>query len=239
MTYSHSFPPVDHARDPADPFRNLDPAPATQPTLVIDPGPDAFDDAVHARPVTPEEVVERQREAFGGPRIGAAFFGVLVAAATAVLLAAALVVADEMLGLGVVPDPWASGGIGPLDATSAGWVVVGALLAMVLAASYCGGYVAGRMARFSGVAQGIAVWVWAIAIGIAGSIGVVLLDGRYDVLARATAAVPRVPVPGDVLLTAGIIAAVATGVVALGGAVLGGVVGVRYHRRVDRVGLDD
>ncbi|GAA1061200.1 hypothetical protein [Agromyces bracchium] len=236
MTYP--LYPSDPVRDPADPFRNLDPAPGTRPTMVIDPGPDGFDDLVESPPVTLEEVAARQREAFGGPKVGAGFFGVLIAAATGSLLIGALVVADATLGLGVVPDPWASGGIGPLDPTAVGWIVVGVVLAIVLAAAYCGGYVAGRMARFSGVAQGLAVWVWAIVITIAAAIGVVLLDGRYDLLARAMTAVPSVPVPADTLVLAGIVAALAVAVVALGGAVLGGVVGVRYHRRVDRVGLD-
>ncbi|MGR0317992.1 hypothetical protein [Agromyces sp. ZXT2-3] len=237
MTYSHSLYP-DPARDPADPFRNLDPAPVTGSTVVIDPGPGGYD-AVEPPPVTFEEVAERQREAFGGPKIGAAFFGVLVAAATGSLLAAALVLADATLGLAVIPDPWASGGVGPLDSTAVGWVVVGVLVAIVLVAAYCGGYVAGRMARFSGIAQGLAVWVWAIVLAVAGGIGIALLDGRYDLLVHVAGARPSVPVPEDALMVVGVSAAVAVAVVALGGALLGGVVGVRYHRRVDRVGVDD
>ena len=37
---------------------------------------------------------------------------------------------------------------------------------MPFVAYYCGGYVAGRMARFDGVKQGVAVWVWALVIAI-------------------------------------------------------------------------
>ncbi|GAA2025212.1 hypothetical protein GCM10009819_05250 [Agromyces tropicus] len=235
MTYSTY--PADPDGQTADPFRNLDPAPQTRSTLVIDPGPDARDERVDPPPLTLEDIAERQHEAFGGPKVGAAFFGVLLAAATGTLLIAALVVADAALGLGVIPDPWASGGIGPLDAVAVGWVVVGLLLAFVLVAAYCGGYVAGRMARFSGIAQGLAVWVWAIVLLVAAGVAAVLLDGRYG-LAAAAGALPTLPVPDGSLVLAGIVAAVAVAVVALGGAVLGGVVGVRYHRRVDRVGTE-
>ncbi|WP_353814295.1 hypothetical protein [Agromyces sp. SYSU T00266] len=236
MTYS-PYPAVP-ANDVADPFRNLDPPPATRATEVIDSGPDGFDGLVDPPPVGREEVAERQAEVFGGPKVGAGFFGMLVAAATGSGLVAMLVLADALLGVGAFPDPWATGGIGPLESTTVGWVVVGVLLAIVLAAAYCGGYVAGRMARFSGVAQGLAVWVWGIVIAIAAAIGAVLLDDRYDLLARATAALPSLAVPPDALLVAGVVAATSLAAITLGGAVLGGIVGVRFHRRVDRVGLD-
>lgn len=39
-----------------------------------------------------------------------------------------------------------------------GIIVLGVI---VLVAYYCGGYVAGRMARFDGMKQGLAVWLWA------------------------------------------------------------------------------
>ena len=39
-----------------------------------------------------------------------------------------------------------------------------ALLVVLFVAYYCGGYVAGRMARFNGARQGLAVWVWALVI---------------------------------------------------------------------------
>ena len=40
------------------------------------------------------------------------------------------------------------------------------LLVILFVAYYCGGYVAGRMARFHGARQGFAVWVWALVIAI-------------------------------------------------------------------------
>ena len=93
------------------------------------------------------------------------------------------------------------------------------------------------MARFSGIAQGVAVWVWALVIAIVVALGVVLLDGRYDLLGRLDA-FPRLPVCEERLTIAGIITAVVVVVASLGGAILGGASGVRYHRRVDRAGSD-
>ena len=235
---SYPLYPADPNRDPAEPFRNLEPAPTTATTAVIDPGPRPWDDPVDDRPITVEEVAERQREAFGGPKIGSAFFGWLTAAATAAILAGIVVVVAALTGLDVIPDPWATGGIGPFDGLTVGWIVVGALLAIVLASFYCGGYVAGRMARFSGVAQGFAVWVWAVVVGIVAAVGLGLLDGRFGLVAAGRDAVPSIPVSSQLVAVAWIGAAVALVLVSLGGAVLGGTVGVRYHRRVDRVGLD-
>lgn len=236
MTYP--LYPADPTRDPAEPFRDLDPGPTTQTTTAVEPLAGPWDDVVDTRPITAEEVVERQREAFGGPKLGSAFFGWLSAAATAAILTGLVAVGGEMLGLGVTPDPWETGGVGPLEAATVGWIGVGVLLAIVLVSCYCGGYVAGRMARFSGIAQGLAVWGWALVAGILAAIVAVLLDGRYAVMATGREALPNAPIPEGSLTLAWIIAGVAIAVASLGGALLGGVVGVRYHRRVDQVGLE-
>jgi hypothetical protein len=235
---SYPLYPADPTRDPAEPFHKLD----TAPTAVLRPAetrPDLWDDVVEPLALTPEQLAERQRQAFGGPKIGSAFFGWLVSIATAVMLAGLVVMADLLLGFDVVPDPWASGGVGPLDATTVGWVVVGALLSIVLAAFYCGGYVAGRMARFSGAAQGIVVWMWAVVVAGGAVLLAVLVDGRTDPVSAALGVLPAIPVDAELRPIAGIVALAALVVASLGGAVLGGVVGVRYHRRVDRAGLED
>jgi hypothetical protein len=39
------------------------------------------------------------------------------------------------------------------------------LLVILFVAYYCGGYAAGRMGRFNGMKQGIAVWLWALVAG--------------------------------------------------------------------------
>jgi MFS-type transporter involved in bile tolerance (Atg22 family) len=40
------------------------------------------------------------------------------------------------------------------------------LMVILFVAYFCGGYVAGRMARFNGVKQGVAVWAWGIVIAV-------------------------------------------------------------------------
>ena len=229
--------PADPNRDPAEPFRNLDPAPTTRPVTTVEPRPDAWDEAIEPMVLTTEEVIERQRQRFGGVKIGSAFFGWLIAVATAAILIALATIAGFVIGFDV-RNPVASARELPLDAESVGWIGAGTLLVILFAAFYCGGYVAGRMARFSGVAQGIAVWVWAIVgATLAGLVGF-LLGSRFDVLGSIDV-LPLIPFSGEALTIAIIVAAVVAAAVCLGGAILGGVVGVRYHRRVDRAADDE
>ena len=235
MTYP--LYPADPNRDPAEPFRNLDPAPTMGWQTAVETRPDVWDDVIDPRPLTTEEVIERQREQFGGVKVGSAFFGWLTATGTATILTGILAATGAALGLGVVEEPGASAGDAPLLTETVSWIGAGALLAILLVAYYCGGYVAGRMARFSGVVQGLAVWVWALVIAIVVALVSVALGSQYDILGRMNA-FPRIPVSEGVLTIAGIITAVVVAVASLGGAILGGVIGVRYHRRVDRVGLE-
>lgn len=227
--------PADPNRDPAEPFRNLDPAPATRPVATLESRPTAWDDVDDPLTLTTDEVIERQRERFGGVKVGSAFFGWLIATATFAILGGLLTVAGVVLGLDV-RNPMLFARELPLDLQTVGWIAAGTLLVLLFASYYCGGYVAGRMARFSGVAQGVAVWVWTIAIGILVSV-VAFVLGRFDE-STGVGVLRRIPLPDDVATIAGIAAAAIVAAVTLGGAILGGVVGVRYHRRVDHV-VDD
>ncbi len=49
---------------------------------------------------------------------------------------------------------------------------------------------------------------------------------------------PQIPISPSTLTVAGIVSALAVLIVTLAGALLGGVAGMRYHRKVDRVGVD-
>ena len=88
---------------------------------------------------------------------------------------------------------------------------------------------AGRMARFSGVAQGMSVWLWSLLARAVASVGVLLWADA------ATAAGPRWVaqelIGSDVGM--GLIALGGLVLLGLAGAVLGGVWGMRYHRKVD------
>ena len=99
-----------------------------------------------------------QRDKFGGINWGAAFFGWLVAVGIGALLTALLSAAGAAIALSELES--ADEALGSSEAI--GVVGVIALLAIGLVAYFAGGYVAGRMSRFDGGRQGIAVWVWSI-----------------------------------------------------------------------------
>ncbi|WP_425845461.1 hypothetical protein [Agrococcus sp. TSP3-2-1] len=182
-----------------------------------------------------EAVVARERERFGGVKVGAAFFGWLTATGAVVLLIALAAAIGALIASlsGRDVDEVVEGA--QQDLQSAG--IWGAVILLVIwfVAYYCGGYVAGRMARFDGAKQGVAVWVWAVVIAIVAAI-IGLVAGQN--FALPPGAMPTLPLPEDQATLATVISAVVVAVVALIGAVLGGLAGMRFHRRVDRAGFD-
>ena len=118
--------------------------------------------------------------------------------------------------------------------------IIGAIaIAIVLFIAYfAGGYVAGRMARLSGAKQGLAVWLWAIAIAILVAVVTAIAGSQWDILANVDI-FPRIPVTADTATWTGILTAIGAAVITLIAAILGGAAGMRYHRRVDRAGFGD
>jgi hypothetical protein len=210
---------------------------------------DARQDAVREEPVrgdrteervveevpTRETVVAREKEQFGGIKIGSAFFGWLAATGTAVLLTALVAAAGTAVGLSTNTDVDAAVNQASNDQT-VGWLGIIVLLVILFVAYYCGGYVAGRMARFNGAKQGFMVWVWAVIAAVVVAVLGLVAGPQYNILANLNS-FPRIPVNEGQLNTMGIIAAVVVAVVALIGAVLGGLAGMRFHRKVDRAGF--
>lgn len=182
-----------------------------------------------------EEVAEREQERFGGVKIGSAFFGWLTAMGTAVLLTALVAATGAAIGLGGGDLEEATDAAAE-NAETVGIIGAIALIAIMLVAYYCGGYVAGRMARFNGAKQGVAVWVWAVVIAIVVAILAAIGGANFDILANVNG-FPRIPISEGQLTTASIVTALLVAAASLGGAILGGLAGMRYHRRVDRVGL--
>jgi hypothetical protein len=179
------------------------------------------------------DAVDAQRSRYGGIRWGAAFFGWLSANGLAVLLVALLSAAGVAIGLtqGV---PSTDDAVQEADTIGVVGGIV--LLAILFLAYLAGGYVAGRMARFDGARQGIAVWVIGLLVVIALAVLGLVLGSEYNVLRQLD--LPRIPIDEGTATTGGIIALVAVLLVTLAGAVLGGKLGDRYHRKVDRAGFD-
>lgn len=181
-------------------------------------------------------VVSREKEAFGGVKIGSAFFGWLAATGMAVILTALLAGAGTAVGVATNTDPGQAVGEATGNVATVGVGGAIALAVIVFVAFYCGGYVAGRMARFNGAKQGAAVWVWTVVVsllvaGVGAAVG-----SQYDVLGRLNA-FPRIPVGEGTVTTAGIVSILVAAAVALVGAIVGGLAGMRFHRKVDRAGL--
>ncbi|WP_336659957.1 hypothetical protein [Leucobacter sp. USHLN153] len=193
--------------------------------------------SVERGPTQREAVIDREKEEFGGIKWGAAFFGWLAAMGMAVLLTALVSAIGAGVGLGAVDgevdkaaDDLAS------NADTVGIVGAIALAVILFIGYYCGGYVAGRMARFSGAKQGLAVWIWAIVIAIIVAIVTAIAGSQFNVLGNLNG-FPRIPIDEGTLTVTGIVTAIVVVLVSLGGAILGGIAGMRYHRRIDHVGL--
>ncbi|QBR93011.1 hypothetical protein [Nocardioides euryhalodurans] len=187
----------------------------------------------HERTVTETrgEVVGREREEHGGVKIGSAFFGWLAATGMAVLLSA-IVAATGLLASEASGTDSAGEAAAALDLDLDELGVVGIVVALLIwfVSYYSGGYVAGRMARFDGIKQGVAVWGWGLVIAIAVAVVAAVAGTEYV----GIDGFPNVTVDGTTTVVVG---AVVVALVALVGAMLGGLAGMRFHRQVDRTGL--
>jgi hypothetical protein len=169
---------------------------------------------------------DRQRVRFGGIRWGSAFFGLLSAIGLAAMLLSIVAAAGVAIGVSQIENV-TDGDAETIDLGGA--ILVLAILAL---SWFCGGYVAGRMARFDGMRQGIGVWGWTVLIGIVLAIAAIIGGSEYDVFAQLN--LPNIAVGDETLTTGGAITLAAALVVTLIAAIAGGKVGDRFHRRVDR-----
>ena len=223
---STAVPPPDRTTNP--PERTNNPPDRTEVQPATDP---ATDQTTLSR----QEVVAREKERFGGMKFGACFFGWLTATGMAVLLTALLAAAGAGVSLATntnldVANPDAN------QAQTIGLVGAIVILAIIFLAYLAGGYVAGRMARFNGARQGFGVWLWALIIAVVVAALGLVAGTQFNLLANLNT-FPRIPVNEGTLTTAGVLTTIAVAIVALIGAVLGGMTGMRFHRRVDKEGL--
>jgi hypothetical protein len=199
--------------------------PGAGATSVRDPHGDGT--TLRSRP----PIRERQREEFGGISWLSTLVGWLAAAGLTAILAGVLAAAGAALALNEVGDK-----VSGSEAETIGLAGGIALLVVLAVAYYLGGYAAGRMARFDGARQGVGVWLWGVVAAVVVAVLAAVGGAKYNVLDALN--LPRLPVDDGTLTTGGLIALLASLAVTLGAAVVGGKAGERFHRKVDRIGLD-
>ena len=182
------------------------------------------------RGVDPAVAQDARRERFGGLNGGAAFFGWLVAVAVSVLLSGIV----GAIAAGVGSTTQFSQSDAKAQAGNIGLAAAVVLVVVLMIGYFCGGYVAGRMSRFSGGSQGLGVWITGLIVSIAMIVLGAIFGQQYDIFNRVS--LPRLPVSTDSLTVGGIIAAIVVLAGTLIASLAGGALGTRYHRRVDRVG---
>jgi hypothetical protein len=174
---------------------------------------------------------ERQRDEYGGFNWGAAFFGWLVAVGLGALLVGLVAAAGAAVGLEMSTED----AVANAEEIGLGGAIV--LVAALVVAYYCGGYVAGRLSRFDGARQGSGAWLFGLLVTGALALVAVIFGSEYNVLEQLN--LPRLPIGEEEFATAGWVTLAAVVVGTLLAAMLGGKAGERYHRKVDRVGLAD
>lgn len=188
---------------------------------------------------TRDTVVARQEQRFGGMKAGASFFGWLTATGLSVLLLALFGAIGVALGYANKAKLNQAGQevqAGSDTAKTIGLIGAIVLLVVLLVSYYCGGYVAGRMARFDGLRQGLAVWLWGIVAVLVVAAITAIAGSDYNIY--STLGLPRLPVKEGTVTATAWIAVAAALVAALVGALLGGLAGMRFHRKVDDAGFD-
>lgn len=167
---------------------------------------------------------------YGGIYWGSDFIGFVVAiffsAAFLAIVGAVIRVVGYELGA-IVPKSGTSL-TGTQQALGIGGLV-GGLIAIFLA-YVIGGYTAGRMARFDGARNGIGVVLWTVIVAIV--LGVVggALGGRAFNLTGPT----FTNVSSSTLIAGMVLSGAVALLMMLAGALFGGALGARYHRRIDR-----
>jgi hypothetical protein len=176
--------------------------------------------------------LRRERQEFGG-RIQweAVFFGLLAAVGLAACLVAGVL--GGLIAAGVTDAHESASGL--VDQMMAGG---GAISVAILALAYLtGGYVAARMARFDGWRQGLGIWLLSLLAVLAAAVTAWIAGGKLD--PTESISLPSNPVDEGPLHQGAAVIAPVLVVVPLIAALVGGVLGDRFHRAVDRAGTDE
>ena len=166
----------------------------------------------------------------GGVSFGTVLTGVVVAFGAMFLLSA--LVGGVLAGLGYLE----SGDISTGEAIEAG---IGAGIALVVAQflSYLwGGYTAGRMSRGAGAMNGFLVPLLAIVVAIA--VGGVATALGAEANLNLPFSTNRLPLENDALVDWGLGIGIASLVAMFLGGILGGLMGARWHTKLERRELE-
>lgn len=118
--------------------------------------------------------------------------------------------------------------------------VIGVVIASiaVLAASFVGGWVAARIARFNGVANAMGMAIWLLfLVAVFAALGT-FVGQEYNAFRRVGLPDWFAQLSADDVTSIAIVAAVVGVVMVLLGAVLGGAIGDAYNRKVDAAVAD-
>jgi hypothetical protein len=176
--------------------------------------------------------LRRERQEFG-ERIQweAVVFGLLAAVGLAACLVAAVL--GALIAIGVLSSHETATGL--VDQMMAG----GAAISLaILALSYLtGGYVAARMARFDGWRQGLGIWLLSLLVVFVVFITAWIAGGDLD--PTKSISLPSNPVDEGPLHQGAAVIAPVLVILPLLAALVGGVLGDRFHRAVDRAGTEE
>jgi hypothetical protein len=161
------------------------------------------------------------RQRFGGAKVGAAFFGWLVAVGMTVRLSGLVALAVAAWRPDTTSDP-----------TAVGFTSMGTAIAVLAIAFLTGGYVAGRLARFDGARNGLLAWLLGLIVTVLAGIAAAVVGANTDLTAGIR--LPAMPVDASTMTVGGAVLLAVTVLVTALAAALGGRLGERFHRRVDR-----
>jgi hypothetical protein len=169
------------------------------------------------------------RERYGGFYWGSDFIGFAVATFFTIVFLGIIAAAAGGVGYQIgAPLPKIGHPVSATTQTIGEGAAVASLIGLFIA-YFIGGYTAGRMARFDGAKNGIGVIIWTIVVAvILGAAGGVL-GSKFNVASQL-----HLKFNSSTFTSAGLVALAIALVVTLLGATLGGAMGERYHRTIDR-----
>ena len=171
------------------------------------------------------KVIREQARTRGGVSFVSIITGVVVAIGAFIVLTA--IVGGILAAMGV-----AEGGISPNEASTAGAGAGVGLVIVQFLAYFWGGYTSGRMARGSGVLNGILVPIVAIILVVI--LGAVVAGITSSATDLRPSDVQQLPLPLGSLSDIGTVVGIALLVAMLVAGALGGAWGQRWHTKLEK-----